>query len=77
MQIIAMSVARLVFVNILGITYVPLLALLILSAGLIIPMITYNICIRLNMWWLFTLKKPEEEINYLAESKLTRSAAKN
>ncbi len=77
MQIIAMSVARLVLVNILGITYVPLLALLILTAGLVIPMITYNICIRLNMWWLFTLKKPEEEINYLAETKLARSAAKN
>lgn len=73
MQIIAMSVTRLVLMKFIGITNVPLLALLILMGGLIIPMITYNICLRLGMWWLFTLKKPEEEINYLAASKLSKS----
>jgi fucose 4-O-acetylase-like acetyltransferase len=76
MQIIAMSVARLVLVKIIGITYVPVLALLILACGLLIPMIFYNICLRLNMWWLFTLKKPEEEINFIREKpKSTKTEA--
>ena len=74
MQIIAMSVARLVLVKILGITYVPLLALLILSAGVVLPMIFYNIAIRFNMWWLFTLKKPEDELTYLAGERARKTA---
>lgn len=65
MQIIAMSVTRLVLTKVVGLTYIPALVILVLMGGLIIPMITYNICLRLNMWWLFTLKKPEDEINYL------------
>jgi uncharacterized membrane protein YcfT len=73
MQIIAMSVTRLVLVKILGISFVPLLAVLILAGGIILPMITYNICLRLNAWWLFTLKKPEEEINFLAEQKINKA----
>ena len=73
MQIIAMSVARLILIKVLGITFVPLLALLILTSGLIIPMITYNICLRMNMWWLFSLKKPEDEINFIAESRLEKA----
>jgi fucose 4-O-acetylase-like acetyltransferase len=75
MQIIAMSVARLFLMKVLGVTNVPLLALLILVAGLVIPMITYNICLRLNMWWMFSLKKPEEEIKYLAEMKMANAKA--
>lgn len=76
MQIIAMSVARLIFVNVMGISYVPLLALMILTAGLTIPMIFYNICLRLNMWWLFTLKKPEEEILFIKNERISQAATK-
>ncbi len=76
MQIIAMSVARLVFVKLLGISYVPLLALMILAAGLLIPMIFYNICLRLNMWWLFTLRKPEEEILFIKNERISKAISK-
>jgi fucose 4-O-acetylase-like acetyltransferase len=70
MQIIAMSIARLFFLKI-GITYVPGLVLLVLASGVMIPMVVYNICLRFNLWWLFTLKRPpEEEINHLAKPKL-------
>lgn len=75
MQIIAMSVTRLILMK-TNITYVPLLAILILAGGLIIPMITYNICLRLNMWWLFSLKKPVEEIDFIAEEKMLKETAK-
>jgi len=72
MQIIAMSVTRIVLVKLLGITYVPALVILVLMGGLIIPMLVYNIALRFNMWWLFTLKKPVEELEFLAEQKAAR-----
>ena len=65
LQIIVMSVSRLVFIKFLGITNVPLLALLILSMGVLVPMIIYNVSLRLNMWWMFTLKKPTEELDHI------------
>ena len=67
-QIIAMSVARLLFYKILGITYIPVLVLLVLATGIMLPMVFYNICLRLNLWWLFSLKKPEDEINFISDS---------
>lgn len=73
MQIIAMSIARLFFLKI-GITYVPAIVLLVLASGVIIPMLVYNICLRLNMWWLFSLKRPpEEEIQYLSKRSIATS----
>jgi fucose 4-O-acetylase-like acetyltransferase len=71
MQIISMGFAKTVFIK-LGLTNIPLLTLCTLIAGLTIPMVVYNICLRLNMWWLFTLKKPEEEIEYLAQRKSSK-----
>ncbi len=65
LQIIVMSVARQFYTKVLHIQHVPMLALLILASGIILPMIFYNICLRLNAWWLFTLKKPTAEIEYL------------
>jgi fucose 4-O-acetylase-like acetyltransferase len=75
MQIIAMSISRIILTKVLGIQNVPLLALLILCGGLIIPMVFYNICIRLNMWWMFTLKKPSEEIEFIRQQKLSSNTA--
>ena len=57
-----MSVTRLVLMKFFGITYAPLLIILVLISGLMLPMIFYTICLRLNLWWLFTLKKPVEDI---------------
>ncbi|MEO6669143.1 MAG: acyltransferase [Ferruginibacter sp.] len=70
MQIIAMSVTRLILMKVLHFTYVPGLVLITLTGGVLLPMIFYNIALRLNMWWLFSLKKPEDEIQFLAEQKL-------
>ena len=63
LQIIVMSISRLVFIKIFGISNVPLLAFSILFMGLFVPMVVYNVCLRMNLWWLFTLKKPEAEIS--------------
>ena len=60
MQIIVMTMARIVLVNVLKITYVPALIVFIWSAGIFIPMAFYNYCMKHKMWWLFTYKKPKE-----------------
>ena len=63
MQIIAMSAARFIFLNGFGITYPPVLIFLVLILGITLPILFYNICIRLNFWWLFSLKKPNNQLS--------------
>lgn len=75
MQIIAMSVTRLLLMRVLHVTYVPALVLITLTCGVLIPMICYNICLRFGLWWLFTLKKPEDEIQFLAETRMNKASA--
>jgi len=58
MQIIVMTMSRVVMVNILNITHVPSLIIVIWAAGIVLPMLFYNICMHYNVWWLFTYKKP-------------------
>lgn len=69
MQIIVMSVVRLLLMKVLHINHPLILLPIVLTSGIIVPMICYNIALRFNLWWLFTLKKPEEEIEYLKEIK--------
>jgi hypothetical protein len=75
MQIIVMTVARVVLVNILKITFVPVLIAGIWSSGIFIPMIFYNFCMKHKMWWLFTYKRPKEQIAETAAPAVIPSAA--
>lgn len=65
MQIITMTAARVVFVNVLKITYVPALILLVWSSGIMLPIFFYNFCLRYNLWWLYTFRKPAMQVEYL------------
>jgi fucose 4-O-acetylase-like acetyltransferase len=65
LQIIAMSLLRMVLTKVFHIYHPLILMPVILIFGLIAPMVFYNICLRLNLWWLFTLKRPDEEIAYI------------
>jgi fucose 4-O-acetylase-like acetyltransferase len=70
MQIIVMTVARTVFVNAMHITYVPALILLVWSSGIILPIFFYNFCLRYNLWWLYTYKKPVKHVDYLQNNNI-------
>jgi fucose 4-O-acetylase-like acetyltransferase len=72
LQIIAMSLLRIVMTKLLHIDHPLILMPVILAFGLAAPMVFYNICLRFNLWWLFTLKRPDEEIEYLKNSKLEK-----
>jgi fucose 4-O-acetylase-like acetyltransferase len=69
LQIIVMSISRQLFMKI-GMTNPSLIALAVLSSGVLAPIIVYNICLRINLWWLFTLKKPTDELNFIQQKEL-------
>lgn len=54
MQVIIMGGVRIILIKVLMITYVPLLLLLLLVSGLILPILAYKLFVRINMQWLFT-----------------------
>jgi len=60
MQIIVMTIARVILVNILKLTNVPFLVITIWTTGIILPIFFYNFCMRFKLWWLFTFRKPKE-----------------
>lgn len=65
MQIIVMTIARTICVNALHITYVPVLFALVWSSGVLLPIFFYNFCLTYQLWWLYTFKKPERQVEYL------------
>ncbi len=60
MQIITMNFARIGLISILKVTNVPVLFISVWIIGLVVPMLAYNLFMKLNMWWLFTFKKPHQ-----------------
>ncbi len=68
MQIIVMTITRTILLNFLKITNVPLLVTVIWTSGVVIPIVIYNLCMKFNMWWLFTFKKPKPKIQAFAEN---------
>lgn len=66
LQIIVMSISRQLFMK-MGMTNPSLIALAVLSTGVLAPIVFYNICLRINLWWLFTLKKPTDELNFIQQ----------
>ncbi len=64
-HILVISVSRQFYMKFLHIHNPSLLIVLVLITCLLVPVMTYNIFLRWNMWWFFTLKKPEDEIAFI------------
>ena len=60
MQIIVMTASRELLVHIFKITYIPLLFPMIWVLGIFIPILFYNFCMKFNLWWFFTFRKPSK-----------------
>ncbi|MBS1565021.1 MAG: acyltransferase [Bacteroidetes bacterium] len=63
-HVMVIAAVRIFLVHVLHVNSVPLILLPAMLAGVIIPILLYNISVRLGAWWLFSLKKPEEEIKF-------------
>jgi fucose 4-O-acetylase-like acetyltransferase len=70
MQIIVMTFARIFFQNFLHITYTPALIMLVWTSGIVLPIFFYNFCLRFNLWWLYTFKRPEKQADYLRSTNI-------
>jgi len=64
MHLMLIAAVRIILVKIFHITYIPLIMFIAISLGVIIPILVYNMGIRLGAWWMFSLKKPEAEIQH-------------
>ncbi len=67
MQIIVMSASRQIFMKLMHISNPTILSIMVLGTGIIIPILIYQLGLRMNLWWLFTLKRPDEEIKLISE----------
>ncbi|MBS1532325.1 MAG: acyltransferase [Bacteroidetes bacterium] len=65
MQIIMMSVARILCMNVFHLYNVPALVLIVWTSGVILPVFIYNFCLKYGLWWLYTYRKPEKQVAYM------------
>ncbi len=61
MHVLVTSFTRVFFAKILHITYIPLMLAVSVILGVVIPVIVYNLMMNNGLWWMFSLKKPQEE----------------
>jgi fucose 4-O-acetylase-like acetyltransferase len=57
MHLMITAFTRIVFTRIVGTTNIPLIMAVSLVAGVVLPIILYNLFTRWGLWWLFTPKK--------------------
>jgi fucose 4-O-acetylase-like acetyltransferase len=62
MQIIIMTATITCLSGFFKLHIVPLLIMLLWVVSVVAPMLIYNFCLRIRLWWLFTFKKPEREM---------------
>ena len=73
MHVLVTSFTRVFFSKILHITYIPLMLAVSVSLGVVVPVIVYNFMMNKGMWWMFSLKKPQDAKNlFTLKYKLSR-----
>jgi fucose 4-O-acetylase-like acetyltransferase len=63
-HVMIIAAVRIFLVHVLHVSSVPMILAPAMLAGVILPVLVYNVSVRLGAWWLFSLKKPVDEINY-------------
>ena len=66
-HVMVIAAVRIIMVHVLHITSVPAILVPAMIAGVVVPILLYNLATRLGLWWLFSLKKPVEEINHFSK----------
>jgi fucose 4-O-acetylase-like acetyltransferase len=63
-HVMIIAAVRICIVRFLHINNIPFIIVPAMLAGIIIPIILYNLSVRIGAWWLFSLKKPVEEMKF-------------
>lgn len=58
MHLMITAATRAVMLKLFGIQHIPVIMIVSVTVGVILPVILYNIAERMGAWWLFSLKKP-------------------
>jgi fucose 4-O-acetylase-like acetyltransferase len=62
MQIIIMAVTRLLLTKLFKVESIPVLTLIVLIAGVILPILAHTFLMRYHCWWLFSFRKPSPDL---------------
>lgn len=60
MHLMIIAAFRIILVRLLHIDNLYVVMTLAITAGLIIPILVYNMAVKIGAWWLFSLKKQED-----------------
>ncbi|HEY4147954.1 MAG TPA: hypothetical protein VGM41_03445, partial [Chitinophagaceae bacterium] len=66
-HVMVVAAVRIIVTNLFHSTNVPVILIPAMILGILVPMILYNLSVRMGAWWLFSLKKPVEEINHYSQ----------
>jgi fucose 4-O-acetylase-like acetyltransferase len=61
MHLMITSSSRIILIKLFDVQDIPVLMVISVTIGIILPIILYNVAERAGAWWLFTLKKPVGE----------------
>lgn len=76
MHLIVLAATRALLVHVFGINSVPVLLCSGIFVGIVIPVLLYNILSKAGAWWLFSLKRTEDEIYFTNEKNKKHLLAK-
>jgi uncharacterized membrane protein YcfT len=68
MHLMITAAIRGTMLNLLGIQNIPVLMIVSVTIGIILPILLYNIAERAGAWWLFSLKKPAVTVERKAKN---------
>jgi len=63
-HILTIAAVRILMVRVFHISYIPVILIVAITLGVVLPILFYNFMVRLGAWWLFSLKKPVAEMEY-------------
>lgn len=66
-HVMIIAAVRIFLVYGLHINSVPMILVPAMLAGVVLPILLYNVSVRVGAWWLFSLRKPVDEINFHAQ----------
>jgi fucose 4-O-acetylase-like acetyltransferase len=70
LHVMIIAAVRIIVMHVFHSSNIFLIMLLAMVAGVILPVIIYNLAVRLGAWWLFSLKKPVDEIRHYSQSQI-------
>ena len=66
-HVMVIAAVRIFVMRVLHIQSIPVIIIPAMIAGIIIPIILYNLAVRMGAWRLFSLKKPVDEIKFYGQ----------